>query len=447
VSGKRVWPIRLTFDKYPNGTIKRTITPDTTFEYTDPSRKSDAYIVGTLYIFAPLTLNTTKTEVPSGKAKDLTYTLVGNDVPELFFVHPQTGLMSGQFTPKDANSNKTFTFDLVVVDGGGYSAVVEHFELETVLPNPFAVPVDGWKWNQTARASIYPTSFSNLTDPNNIYARGGLYHFPPIQIVQATGDHTGIAFDGITFTIVNAPTGFLIDPKDGYISGTPTEVGRFNLQIHALDRTGAETHLATIKIDVRNGPGDMPCLNQGRVNLLPLDRETHNTSFACDCSATGYEGPNCGTDENVALASASKTRWVRGAIIAGGFFCSMLVVFAANKYRLHVKAMRPVDFTSILSNMIESGECSNELIHTLATKPGKRASTFGKTLGTNVPREIPRRCITQMEVIGDGEFGTVFKGILDETSNNGGVPGYMVACKTQATYIAMVPLIYCKKLQ
>jgi serine/threonine protein kinase len=47
----------------------------------------------------------------------------------------------------------------------------------------------------------------------------------------------------------------------------------------------------------------------------------------------------------------------------------------------------------------------------------------------NLPREIPRRCITKSEKVGEGAFGEVFKGILDETST-GGVPGYMVACKS-----------------
>jgi serine/threonine protein kinase len=32
--------------------------------------------------------------------------------------------------------------------------------------------------------------------------------------------------------------------------------------------------------------------------------------------------------------------------------------------------------------------------------------------------------------VGEGAFGEVFKGILDETSNNHGVPGYLVACKS-----------------
>ena len=34
-----------------------------------------------------------------------------------------------------------------------------------------------------------------------------------------------------------------------------------------------------------------------------------------------------------------------------------------------------------------------------------------------------------MELIGSGQFGEVFKGILDE-SRSGGVPGYLVACKS-----------------
>jgi hypothetical protein len=90
--------------------------------------------------------------------------------------------------------------------------------------------------------------------------------------------------------------------------------------------------------------------------------------------------------------------------------------------------MRPADFASIFNNMVESGDISSQQIQAMAGNLGKRTSTFEQSL--NLPRKIPRRCITKSEKVGEGAFGEVFKGILDETSNNHGVPGYLVACKS-----------------
>merc|ERR1719272_2540931 len=46
-----------------------------------------------------------------------------------------------------------------------------------------------------------------------------------------------------------------------------------------------------------------------------------------------------------------------------------------------------------------------------------------------IPRELKRAHIVMVQQIGEGAFGDVWKGILDESSA-GGVPSYMVAVKT-----------------
>merc|ERR1712196_400595 len=51
---------------------------------------------------------------------------------------------------------------------------------------------------------------------------------------------------------------------------------------------------------------------------------------------------------------------------------------------------------------------------------------------SGVPREGRRGDVTMLVKIGEGQFGEVWKGILDESSS-GGVPGYTVAIKTLKT--------------
>jgi surface protein len=119
-------------------------------------------------------------------------------------------------------------------------------------------------------------------------------------------------------------------------------------------------------------------------------------------------------------ADKKQTSFTTG-LAAGGIIILILLIIAAVAYRQHRFSMQPVDFNSIFNKLVESGDI-------LIRSQSNRAS-FEQTI--NLPREIPRRCIAKSEKIGEGAFGEVFKGILDETSNNG-VPGYPVACKSVA---------------
>jgi hypothetical protein len=315
------------------------------------------------------------------------------------------------------------------------------------------------------------------TNPTKIYGVGGTYQFPPINITESEFQGAG----DITFTMKGAPDGFLIDPTTGYIKGTPTTATKENLmmEIYAVNGAGdrTETPLQTIVFDVREGPNGEHCLNNGKIV------DDGGSSFTCDCNQTittaatkGFNGPNCGNDiekedtenekkaalleaeasaadaeaalmntkkaqnetraaEVKAAAQSSKakadkqqTSFTTG-LAAGGAIVLILLIIAAVKYQQHRIAMRPVDFASLFAKMVDSGDISAEQMQVLASNQGESTGTFA-TQSANLPREIPRRCITKSEKVGEGAFGEVFKGILDETSNNHGVPGYLVACKS-----------------
>jgi serine/threonine protein kinase len=88
------------------------------------------------------------------------------------------------------------------------------------------------------------------------------------------------------------------------------------------------------------------------------------------------------------------------------------------RYRTEQHKMRAHDFEAELLTLLDS------------KAPDDRMRTMTLTDGLpQVPREIKRKCVIRTELIGKGQFGEVFKGVLDESST-GGVPGYLVACKS-----------------
>jgi len=112
----------------------------------------------------------------------------------------------------------------------------------------------------------------------------------------------------------------------------------------------------------------------------------------------------------------------KGGSIAAGVLAAILVVGLAGvgviKRRAHQHMMRAHDFEAELLALRESKD-QTDLAEALTLTDGL----------AQVPREIKRKCVTRTEKIGEGQFGEVFKGVLDESSQ-GGVPGYLVACKS-----------------
>jgi serine/threonine protein kinase len=170
------------------------------------------------------------------------------------------------------------------------------------------------------------------------------------------------------------------------------------------------------------GPNKQSCFNDGdAMDAIPFDGE-----FSCDCEME-FAGDNCAAVA-VSTVTAADSGVIVGSVL-GAIILIIVGLLAGFKYRQHRIAMQPADFASIFNQMVESGEISIEQIQSIADKHGKLPGRSRAGPNMRLPREIPRRCITKSEKVGEGAFGEVFKGILDETSNNG-VPGYMVACKS-----------------
>jgi hypothetical protein len=429
-----------------------------------------------------------------------------------FTILKETGLIFG--VPQTVGS---YTIWLVIEDEGGSAlqrglpkeldqAVVARWNVAVIEKNVFVVAEEDWKWNLEG-VDIHGIDASMFTDPNEepnkIYGVGATYVFAPINVTKATGHYNS----AITFTMRGAPPGFLIDPQDGFIQGTPSAIanGSSTMQIYAVDGVGAESWLANVTFDVRFGPNKAHCENDGLIVPLAPSDPNYASSFACDCDSTGFEGNNCELNiaerqaleaaavskqkeeetaqklvdeqskaleaaeaatatalnltanaeaaleqaeialintkkaqnetiaaEGKAAAQSSKaeadkkqTSFTTG-LAAGGVIILLLIVVAAVKFQQHKIAMKPVDFQALFNQMLDSGD-----ITSAGSASGATATADKSTPVPRLPREIPRQCVTKSEKVGEGAFGEVFKAILDESKHgSGGVPGYLVACKS-----------------
>ena len=175
------------------------------------------------------------------------------------------------------------------------------------------------------------------------------------------------------------------------------------------------------------GPNGHPCLHGALIDLAPFDG-----SFACDCSNTGFDGANCANDSRADRKSestdgaGSSTADLSTAIVVIVLSIIILLVgggAALHSYKARKDRLQPVDFEEVHDRMLGSGELTpqqlNKARDTLALSEDE----------THVPREIKRSALTLVSKLGNGEFGEVWRGLLDE-SKSGGVPAFMVAIKT-----------------
>ena len=96
---------------------------------------------------------------------------------------------------------------------------------------------------------------------------------------------------------------------------------------------------------------------------------------------------------------------------ASGTFLLLLLLVAGYKYRQHLISMRPVDFETKFAAMLASGDLAPEQLRS-----------------DRKPREIRRHDLVLVKMIGHGQFGEVWKCVLDEHFARG-TPEYTVAAK------------------
>ena len=111
-------------------------------------------------------------------------------------------------------------------------------------PVLFTVKPGGWHRDRNARLGVKADSYTKL-EAGTLYIVGKTYTFAPIKIEKGgiTGNtsDTDLKNNGnwkITYTLVDAPSGLLIDPADGFIQGVPTGKASVAMKVYAIDGSG-----------------------------------------------------------------------------------------------------------------------------------------------------------------------------------------------------------------
>jgi serine/threonine protein kinase len=192
----------------------------------------------------------------------------------------------------------------------------------------------------------------------------------------------------------------------------PRDVGKLNVAIIAVDGGSATAVARRMVLDVRytdvdtanaksRGPGGSSdgCNGGRKID----DGNMFDLKYTCEC-ASGQTGDNC---ENTIKTPSQTIGIIVAALVS--LMCAAGVLL---KYRKFQESKRPVDFETKLKQMLEAGDITDE-----------------QAVAKKKPREISRSCVTLLEQVGEGAFGAVWKGVLDE-SKSGGPPEYQVAAKT-----------------
>lgn len=391
-------------------------------QFTNPTLKS-TYYVGTSYLIAPYTVDSTKTTVSAGSFEDITYTL-SSGAPNSFFVQASNGQVFGRF---DLPGN--YSFDVVAVDLGGETFVVEKLAFLATLRSDFQVSA---AWDQAMMTqNIFSQYELNVTYeiPGPPLPKDELLAFPAEDDMSQVSFGMRLLDPAENVELMcpgnRCPGKFFVSPA-GEMLAKLTAVGSFEAELYAKDSSGAVAVVKRWPFDViaddssnlLHGPNGQGC-GDGKV----VDIVKYNAEFTCDCSATRYEGDNCDAPIESAASTVivdggpSDTPLVAGlltAVFVGGIVIALVVY----RRRVHKLQMQAFDFSAEVERLCAAGELEE-------SQEGAE----------RIPREISRKHITMICKIGQGAFGEVWKGVLDESSaGGGGVPGYTVAAKMLAEH-------------
>lgn len=351
-------------------------------QFADPTASRTIFYANDSYKIAPLVVDSNTTEVSSGTFDDVTFTLSA-DAPDSFFVQAATGVIFGTFERMGV-----VEFSLLAVDGGGQTATVENYTFRVVERGQFGVLE--YSRSPSVLKALNSTKY---TDPSTTeYALFDTYRFASLEVMNVS--NTDDAPDSLGFTIDGAPPGFLIDPADGYIQGTPTTEGNYTMSLFAVDSRNNRAKIEDILLVIRPkdtdvssyGPNGNGCNDGVLVDIVSFDK-----NFTCDCSSTRFLGENCAVEVAASTASAappSNTPVVSGSL-AGAMLLFVLIGIAVYRRRLYTLKMKAFDFEAEIARLVHAGEI-DEI---------EGAS--------RIPREIKRSHIVMTQQIGEGAFGEV----------------------------------------
>lgn len=207
--------------------------------------------------------------------------------------------------------------------------------------------------------------------------------------------------------------------QSGLISIMTSLQGDYTAELDAVDKSGARVTVRAWSFqalpddttDPFNGPNGRGCGDGVAVDVVEFDK-----AFTCACNTTRFEGSNC--DRELLNVKSSDDTDHRSAIAWGivALLISLAVVgLVIVRLRVRHLERKARDFQAIAQELRNTGELSNIVDGEI-----------------KLPREIKRQAVTFIRKLGEGSFGEVWLGMLDErvVANGILVPAYNTAIKT-----------------
>ena len=337
----------------------------------------------------------------------------GYELPAGLEVDPKTGQVVGTPLTATKKDGKPFevTVGILATDDNGYSieigtlGITVRAAITATWGNPLPEIVINRQIPEYDATTVEP-----LVKP--------LYrYFAVRRKANATHPMEYLTTDGSNSTsnnnVARLPYGIKFNGGRGDFYSEPTEAGEFELRVEVTDAEGSTAILGNpdpeefITLIVHECTRDYNCNGQGECEH---GANLYDGVFTCVCNNDYKDEVGAGIT-TFCGQKIDKASRALGIVIALAFVFGIAGI-AGYKYRIYMISMRAFDFESELQRMLDSGEMD--------------ADGVGNA---GFPREIKRANVVLIEMIGEGQFGEVFKGELDESAS-GGVPGYAVAVKT-----------------
>jgi surface protein len=449
-------------------------------DYDELTRQKFSFVRGDSYRIAPKRL--LWAQVSEGRIENIAFKL--RDEPDGWFVRTSTGEITGKFGD-DTLGEANVSFTLLAVDQGGLTVEVERYTFPLVNRKQFELklnpissanegqyPIEGggqYRFTVLKNDGSPEPTAANALIPTDI-AVGDSFRFAPPNLDATKTQVSHGSVDALTFTFqfqsardegassYAAPEAVSIK-SNGELIGTfeSEDVGSHSILVFAVDGGSSEPQVARrmlLNVQFRDADGRSIATVRGTNNsrTCPFgyfrrdDTNEFDRVFDCVCVGKLGNGSTCGLSNSnrsqgiVVSKPAPKIDGIIGGIVA--FFVLLFILgFAAFKWYAHRAQTKAFDFQSEINRLLESGELgfANDQDADIGVASGtyteaglSTATDLGPApaLRIRAPREIKRSHLAMIEEVGKGQFGSVYKATLDESSTSGGVPEYTVAAKT-----------------
>ena len=379
---------------------------------SDSGGKIHVYYKDTTYdVFGPQKYGFTKEnlfEAAAGETGDVTFKIkLLPKADGLAYIDQQTGDII--ISPRASNVGTTYSIELVGRDTSSAEALVNSWNF-TVQVRPAFRVVSHTRALSNTSVSQNTEVVNNVTQrATDYFVVGKPFQFAPVNLTRVVNGKK----DNCTFTLSgNATTknSLFINPQTGAVQGIVETEQTSRLVLLAIDQYGASAVVENVSLRFKKkdtdtpsfGPNGLPCTHG---KATDVSGSLFDEVYSCDCGATKYRGPNC---EILQATNDS------GAVVAGILVPIILLITltaVVMKYQAYKKANAPADFTAQFQALVDKGELEADAVKTL------------------IPRELTRSWLKLEDRIGSGNFGEVWKGLLDDKAHSQ-VPEYLVAAKT-----------------